>query len=53
MPPTLAYRHLTTLNLTVDFVAVVRVGATPTGHRGIAPVTGGSFVGERLSDARP
>jgi hypothetical protein len=49
LPPTLAYRHLTTLTLDVDFAAVVPIGATPTGHRGIAPVTGGSFAGERLS----
>ena len=49
MPPTLSYRHLTTLTLAVDFAAVVPVGATPAGFRGIAPVTGGSFVGERLS----
>jgi hypothetical protein len=43
------HRHLTTLSLTVDFAAVVRVGATPAGHRGIVPVTGGRFAGERLS----
>ena len=49
MPPTLSYRHLTTLTLAVDFAAVVPVGAIPAGFRGIAPVTGGSFVGERLS----
>ena len=43
------HRHLTTLTLTVDFAAVVPLGAGPAGHRGIAPVTGGSFAGERLS----
>ena len=46
---TLAHRHLTTLTLAVDFAAVVRIGATAAGHRGIAPVTGGSFAGERLN----
>ncbi len=49
LPPALAYRHLTTLTLSVDFAAVVPIGATPAGHRGIAPVTGGRFEGERLS----
>ena len=29
LPPTLAYRHLTTLTLSVDFAAVVPIGATP------------------------
>ena len=43
------HRHLTTLTLTVDFAAVVPIGAGPAGHRGIAPVTGGTFAGERLS----
>ena len=46
---TLPHRHLTTLTLTVDFAAVVPIGAGPAGHRGIAPVTGGTFEGERLS----
>lgn len=49
LPPTLSYRHLTTLTLTVDFAAVVPIGATPAGFRGIAPVTDGRFEGERLS----
>jgi Protein of unknown function (DUF3237) len=49
LPPALAYRHLTTLTLSVDFAAVVPIGATPAGFRGIAPVTGGRFAGERLS----
>ena len=48
LPPQLPYRHLTTLTLSVDFAAVVPVGATPAGHRGIAPVIGGRFEGERL-----
>ena len=43
------HRHLTTLTLTVNFAAVVPIGAGPVGHRGIAPVTGGTFAGERLS----
>ena len=45
----MSHRHLTTLTLTVDFAAVVPIGATPAGHRGIAPVLGGRFAGERLS----
>ncbi len=49
LPPALAYRHLTTLTLSVDFAAVVPIGATPAGFRGIAPVTGGWFEGARLS----
>lgn len=47
--PTLPHRHLTTLTLDVDFAGVVAIGATAAGHRGIAPVRGGRFVGERLS----
>ena len=45
----LPHRHLTTLTLTVDFAAVVPIGTVPGGYRGIAPVTGGAFEGERLS----
>ena len=45
----LPHRHLTTLSLDVDFAAVVPIGATPAGFRGIAPVRGGMFAGERLS----
>ncbi len=45
----LPHRHLLTLSLTVDFAGVVAIGTTPAGHRGIAPVTGGAFTGERLS----
>jgi hypothetical protein len=44
----LPHRHLTTLTLDVDFAGVVPIGATPAGHRGIAPVIGGRFEGERL-----
>ncbi len=43
------HRHLTTLTLTVDFAGVVPIGATAAGHRGIVPVSGGRFEGERLS----
>ena len=45
----LPHRHLTTLTLAVDYGGVVGIGPIRAGHRGIAPVTGGSFVGERLS----
>lgn len=45
----LQHRHLITMTLTVDFAGMVSIGATPTGLRRIAPVTGGSFTGERLS----
>lgn len=45
----LKHRHLTTLTLTVDFAGMVMIGKTPAGLRRIAPVTGGSFAGERLS----
>ncbi len=44
----LPHRYLTTLTLDVDFAAIVPVGATANGHRGIAPVIGGRFDGERL-----
>ena len=45
----LKHKHLITLTLTVDFAGMVNIGATPAGLRRIAPVTGGSFVGERLN----
>ena len=45
----LPHRHLTTLTLAVDYGGVVGIGPIRAGHRGIAPVTGGSFAGERLS----
>ena len=45
----LPHRHVLTLTLDVDFAGVVAVGATPAGRRGIAPVRGGAFTGERLS----
>jgi Protein of unknown function (DUF3237) len=45
----LLYRPLMTLTLTVDFAGMIVIGQTPAGLRRIAPVTGGSFTGERLS----
>ncbi|MEO0467322.1 MAG: DUF3237 domain-containing protein [Pseudomonadota bacterium] len=45
----LPHRHLMTVALNVDFQNMVAIGRTPTGHRTIAPVTGGTFEGERLS----
>jgi Protein of unknown function (DUF3237) len=45
----LAHRHLITLVLTVDFGAMVGIGQTTAGLRRIAPVTGGTFTGERLN----
>ena len=45
----LAHKHLFTLTLDVDFGAMLVIGKTPAGHRRIAPVTGGHFVGERLN----
>ena len=42
-------RHLTTLTLDVDFGGTVPIGPVASGRRGIAPVRGGRFVGERLS----
>ena len=41
-------RHLTTLTLEVDFPKIVPIGPIPAGLRGIAPVAGGRFEGERL-----
>lgn len=49
MSDTLPHRHLMTLTLAVDFANVTPIGATAAGHRGIAPVTGGSFAGEGLN----
>lgn len=45
----LAHKHLITLTLDVDFRSMMLIGATPAGQRRIAPVTGGSFCGERLN----
>ena len=46
---TLPHRHLMTMSLIVDFAAMTTIGATPAGVRRIAPVTGGTFSGERLN----
>jgi len=45
-----ALRHtpLLTLTLTVAFDKMTTIGKTPAGLRRIAPVTGGTFEGERL-----
>ena len=45
----LKHRPLMTMTLTVDFAGMVNIGQTPAGLRRIAPVTGGTFVGERLN----
>lgn len=45
----LKHCHLITMTLTVDFAGMLTIGQTPAGLRRIAPVTGGSFVGERLN----
>lgn len=45
----LKHSHLLTLTLTVDFANITSIGATPAGLRRIAPVTGGTFSGERLN----
>lgn len=45
----LKHSPLTTLTLTVDFRGMTSIGQTPAGLRRIAPVTGGTFTGERLS----
>lgn len=45
----LPHHLLTTLSLAVDFRSVVRIGETAAGHRGIVPITGGSFAGPRLN----
>lgn len=46
---TLRHSLLTTLTLTVDFRGMTTIGQTPAGLRRIAPVTGGTFSGERLN----
>lgn len=45
----LQHSLLTTLTLTVDFRGMTSIGQTPAGLRRIAPVTGGTFTGERLN----
>jgi hypothetical protein len=45
----LPHKHLTTLTLDVDIANAAQIGSTPVGRRTIAPVTGGTFAGERLN----
>ena len=45
----LKHAHLLTMQLTVDYAAIKVIGPTPAGLRRIAPVTGGTFSGARLS----
>jgi Protein of unknown function (DUF3237) len=45
----LKHKHLITLTLAVDFAGMQVIGPTPAGLRRIAPVSGGTFGGERLS----
>ena len=47
--PGLPHTHLLTLTLEVDFAAMVTIGPVPAGLRRIAPVTGGSFTGDRIA----
>lgn len=47
----LAHHHLLTMQLTVDYAGIKSIGQTPAGLRRIAPVTGGTFTGERLNGA--
>lgn len=44
----LKHSPLITLTLTVDFASMVSIGQTPAGLRRIAPVSGGTFSGDRL-----
>ncbi len=46
---TLQSRHLTTLTVAVDWRGMVDTGAAPHGRRRSAPVSGGSFAGDRLA----
>lgn len=45
----LNHTPLVTLTLTVGFAEMANIGMTPAGLRRIAPVTGGTFEGPRLS----
>lgn len=45
----LQHTPLTTVTLAVDFRGMTTIGQTPAGLRRIAPVTGGTFAGERLN----
>jgi hypothetical protein len=49
MIKSLPYRHLLTLSLDVNSAATATVGRTAGGQRKIAPISGGTFSGERLS----
>ncbi len=44
----LQHRHLMTMALDVDFAGMIGIGKVPAGRRRIAPVTGGTFLGDRL-----
>jgi Protein of unknown function (DUF3237) len=44
----LKHCHLLTLTLDVDFAGMQSIGQTPAGLRRIAPVSGGTFTGERV-----
>ena len=46
--PSLPHKHLLTLRLEVDSQGAAQIGKTPEGRRTIAPVSGGTFEGERL-----
>ena len=45
----LPHKHLITLRLDVNSLGAAQIGGTPEGRRTIAPVTGGTFEGERVS----
>ena len=45
---TLSHAHLLTLKLEVAFDAMLNIGTTVHGRRRIAPVSGGTFEGDRL-----
>ena len=45
----LPHTHLMTLRLDVDSAGAAQIGRTPEGQRTVAPVTGGTFQGARLS----
>ena len=47
--PVLPHKHLTTLRLQVDTAHSAQIGATPNGHRTIAPIKAGTFSGDRLN----
>lgn len=49
MMPELKSKHLTTLQLTVDYAGMLAIGKSGIGRRRVAPVSGGTFRGERLS----